>query len=50
MEWLAVAEFAYNDKKHATTKKTPFKLNFGRHSWKGDLMVQTELLRVEEFA
>jgi len=50
MEWLAAAEFAYNDKKHATTGKTPFELNFGRHPWKGDLMVQMELPRVEEFA
>jgi len=30
--------------------RTPFELNFGRHPWKGDLMVQTELPRVEEFA
>jgi len=43
MEWLAAAEFAYNDKKHATMGKTPFELNFGRHSWKGDLMIQMEL-------
>ena len=42
-DWLLVAEFQYNDKKHAATRKTPFKLNFGRHSWKGDLMVQTEI-------
>jgi len=42
-EWLATAEFAYNDKKHVTMGKTPFEMNFGRHSWKGDLMVQTEL-------
>ena len=49
-EWLAAAEFAYNDKKHAATGKTPFELNFGRHPWKGDLMVQTEMPRVEEFA
>ena len=49
-EWLAAAEFAYHDKKHAATGKTPFELNFGRHPWKGDLMVQTELPRVEEFA
>ena len=31
------------------TRRTPFKLNFGRHPWKGDLMVQTEIPRVEEF-
>jgi len=50
MEWLATAEFTYNDKKHATMGKTPFELNFGRHPWKGDLMVQMELPQVEEFA
>ena len=48
-EWLAMAEFAYNNKKHTATNKTPFELNFGRHPWKGDLMVQTEIPRVEEF-
>ena len=31
MNWLATAEFQYNDKKHAATGKTPFELNFGRH-------------------
>ena len=49
MNWLATAEFQYNDKKHAATGRTPFKLNFGRHSWKGDLIVQTEIPQVEEF-
>jgi len=48
-EWLAMAEFAYNNKRHAVTGRTPFELNFGRHPWKGDLMVQTEIPRVEEF-
>ena len=38
-DWLAAAEFQYNDKKHAVTGRTPFKLNFRRHSWKEDLMV-----------
>jgi len=38
-DWLATVEFSYNDKKHAATGKTPFELNFGRHPWKGDLMV-----------
>ena len=41
MNWLAAAEFQYNDKKHAVTGRTPFELNFGRRPWKGDLMVQT---------
>ena len=49
MEWLAVAEFQYNDKKHAATGKIPFELNFGRHLWKEDLMVQIEIPQVEEF-
>ena len=29
--------------------RTPFELNFGRHLWKNDLVVQTEIPRVEEF-
>jgi len=37
------AEFQYNDKKHMATGRTPFKLNFGRHPWKGDLVVQMEI-------
>jgi len=32
MDWLAAAEFQYNDKKHAATGRTLFKLNFRRHS------------------
>jgi len=49
MDWLAAAEFQYNDKKHAATGRTLFKLNFRRHSWKGDLMVQMEIPQVKEF-
>ena len=41
--WLATAEFQYNDKRHAVMGKTPFKLNFGRHPWKGNLMVKTDI-------
>ena len=47
--WLAVAEFQYNDKKYAATGWTSFELNFGRHPWKGDLVVQTDIPRVEDF-
>jgi len=39
-DWLAAAEFQHNNKKHIATGRTPFELNFGRHHWKGDLMVQ----------
>ena len=42
-DWLTTVEFSYNDKKHAATGKTSFELNFGKHSWKGDLIVQTEI-------
>ena len=29
--WLDIAEFAYNDSRHATTGFTPFEVNLGRH-------------------
>jgi len=48
-DWLAAAEFQYNDKRHAATGKTLFELNFGRHLWKGDLVVQSGFPRLEEF-
>ena len=48
-EWLVTVEFQYNDKKHAATRRTPFELNFGRHLQKEDLVVQSEIPRVEEF-
>jgi len=49
MEWLAAAEFQYNNKKHAAMERTPFELNFRRYPWKGDLMVQTGIPQVEGF-
>ena len=48
-DWLAVVEFQYNNKRYVAIGRTLFKLNFGRHLWKRDLMVQTDILRVEEF-
>ena len=49
MEWLTATEFQYNDKKYAATGQIPLMLNFGRHPWKGNLMVQIEFLKLEEF-
>jgi len=46
---LAAAEFQYNDKKHTATGRISFELNFGRHLWKGNLMVQMELPKLEDF-
>ena len=49
MDQLVAVEFQYNDKKHMATRRTPFELNFERHPWKGDLVVQMEIPQVEEF-
>jgi len=49
VKWLAAAEFQYNNKRHAATERTPFKLNFERHLWKRNLVVQMEFLSLEEF-
>ena len=49
MEQLATAEFSYNDKKHIATDRIPFELNFGKHLWKGDLMIQTKIPQIKEF-
>jgi len=48
-EYIAAAEFQYNNKKYVAIGQTPFILNFGRHPWKGNLEVQTEIPRLEEF-
>ena len=31
-EWLAIAEFVYNNRKHSATKFSLFYVNYGRHS------------------
>jgi len=31
------------------TGQTPFKLNFGRHRWKGNLVAQKKFPKLEEF-
>jgi len=30
-EWLEIAEFAYNNKAHLSTRITPFKANYGQN-------------------
>jgi len=47
--WLTTTEFHYNDKRHVATGRTLFELNFERHSWKENLMVQIGIPQVEEF-
>jgi len=42
-EWLATTEFQYNDKRHVATERTLFELNFRRHPWKDNLVVQLEI-------
>ena len=44
-----MAEFHYNDKKHAVTRQTLFILNFGRHPWKGNLEIKIEIPKLKEF-
>ena len=48
-EWLVAVEFQYNNKKHVATEQTLFELNFRRHLWKDNLVVQTEFPKLEEF-
>ena len=48
-EWIVVVKFQYNDKKHVATGQIPFILNFERHLQKGNLIVQMEFPKLEEF-
>ena len=34
-DWLAIAEYQYNNKIHASTGHMPLCLNYGHHPWKG---------------
>jgi len=47
-KWLATAEFQYNNKEHVTTRHSLFYVNYGRHHWKGNLIVKTEIPSLED--
>jgi len=49
-EWLATAEFAFNNKVHTATKMSPFKTNYGRELRMGfDIRKKGKNEKVEEF-
>ena len=47
--WIAEAEFQYNNKQYSTTGFSPFYLNYGCHLWKGDENRSTTILEVQRF-
>jgi len=49
-EWLATAEFAFNNKMHTTTKTSPFQVNYGRELRMGfDIRKKGKNEKAEEF-
>jgi len=50
-EWLAMAEFAFNNKVHTATKRLPFQANYGREPRMGfDIRKKGKNVKAEEFA
>jgi len=50
-EWLAMAEFTFNNKMHITTKTSPFQVNYGRELRMGfDIRKKGKNEKAEEFA
>jgi hypothetical protein len=50
-EWLPLAEFAYNNKVHASTQQTPFYLNAGQHPRMGfEPIRKSKVEAAEDFA
>jgi len=49
-EWLATAEFVFNNKVHTATKMSPFKVNYGREPRMGfDIRKKGKNEKTEEF-
>ena len=49
-EWLATAEFAFNNKLYTTTKSSPFKVNYGREPRMSfDIKKKRKHVKTEEF-
>ena len=50
-EWLATAEFAFNNKVHTVTKMSPFQVNYGRELRMGfNIRKKGKNEKAEEFA
>ena len=41
-DWIAIAQFSYNDKIHMSTGYSPFFMNYGLHPYKGQYMKPSE--------
>ena len=51
LEWLATAEFTFNNKVHTVTKSSPFQVNYGRELRIGfDIRKKGKNEKAEEFA
>ena len=50
LEWLAIAEFAFNNKVHTVTKMSSFQANYGREPKMGfDIRKKGKNVKAEEF-
>ncbi len=47
-KWLAIAEFAFNNKVHTATKMLPFQVNYGREPRMGFDIRKRERMRKQK--